>query len=71
MPEMPSQEKLHKIIAGALRDSINMHGPINKRDIGSAAKRIAGQLKPFFPKVQSQPNVKVEETVKPKRSPAR
>jgi hypothetical protein len=31
-------------IAGALRNTIHDHGPITKRYIGSAAKRIYGQL---------------------------
>jgi len=35
-------------IVGALRDCINQHGPITKEDIGSAAKRIIGQIKSRF-----------------------
>ena len=33
------------MIAGALRDAINQHGPLTTRDIGSATKRIIALLK--------------------------
>lgn len=36
--------KLEKLIAGALKDTINMHGPITRDKIGSAVKRIIGSL---------------------------
>jgi hypothetical protein len=36
---------LERAIAGALRDAIRAHGPITPARIGSAAKRIAGQLR--------------------------
>ncbi len=36
---------LERIIAGALRAAIKDHGPITLEWIGSAAKRVAGQLR--------------------------
>jgi len=44
MPDVKRRKKLHKIIVGALRETIRAHGPINKILIGSAAKRIAGLI---------------------------
>ncbi len=38
------EQQIHKIIVGGLRDTINMHGQIDKTLIGSAAKRITGAL---------------------------
>ena len=38
------RQKIHKIIVGALRETIRAHGPICPRLIGSAAKRITGTL---------------------------
>jgi len=38
------QESLERAIAGALRAAIKDHGPITLEKIGSAAKRILGQL---------------------------
>lgn len=37
--------KLEKIIAGALRSTINVHGPITKNLLSSAAKRVRGEVK--------------------------
>ena len=39
------QESLERAIAGALKAAIRDHGPITADKIGSAAKRIAGNLK--------------------------
>jgi hypothetical protein len=39
------QAHLSRIISGGLRDTINSHGPITKTKIGSATKRIVGNLK--------------------------
>ncbi len=36
---------VEKAIAGALRSTIDAHGPITRERIGSAVKRITGQLK--------------------------
>lgn len=36
--------KIHKIIVGNLKTTINAHGPITKQLIQSAAKRIAGAI---------------------------
>ncbi len=38
------RQRVHKIIVGALRETIRAHGIINKKLIGSAAKRITGIL---------------------------
>jgi hypothetical protein len=38
------RQKLNKIIVRGLRETIKIHGPINARLIGSAAKRIIGTL---------------------------
>lgn len=35
---------ISRIIVRGLRETIKVHGPINKRLIGSAAKRISGPL---------------------------
>ena len=37
-------DMLQKQICGALRETIEQHGPINKQWISSAAKRIAKQI---------------------------
>lgn len=36
---------LESKIAGALKDTINVHGPITKVNLGSAIKRIIGTIK--------------------------
>ena len=41
---LTERQRLSKIIVGALREAIRIHGPINKLKIGSAAKRIVGTL---------------------------
>lgn len=38
------RQQVHRIVVGALRETIRIHGQINKRLIGSAAKRIVGTL---------------------------
>lgn len=38
------RKRIHKIIVGALRETIRVHGPIHRLLIGSAAKRITGTL---------------------------
>ena len=43
MSELPTVEdtsQFHRIVVGALRTTINAHGPITEQFIGSAAKRI-------------------------------
>lgn len=42
---MPDEDPLERAIAGALRDAINAHGPITSAWIGSAVKRIIGNLR--------------------------
>lgn len=39
-----SDDKLHKLISGALKSTIDAHGPITLNSIGSAAKRIVGLI---------------------------
>ena len=38
------QSPLYPMVVGALRSAIDAHGPITAEHIGSAAKRIVGQL---------------------------
>jgi hypothetical protein len=47
------KKKLNKRIVGGLRETIRIHGPITKLLIGSAAKRIAGHIKPKEKKDES------------------
>ncbi len=42
--EKTERQLLSKKIVGGLRETIRAHGPITKRLIGSAAKRIIGTL---------------------------
>lgn len=44
MKQQKEKQKIHKIIVGALKETIRVHGPIYPALIGSAAKRIAGTL---------------------------
>jgi hypothetical protein len=44
MAKQTERDKLRKIVVGGLRETIRVHGIINKRLIGSAAKRIVGDL---------------------------
>lgn len=44
-PDVPEDDSLERAIAGALRATIRDHGPITAERIGSAAKRVAGNLK--------------------------
>lgn len=44
MEKNKKRQRIHKIIVGALRETIRVHGQISKRLIGSAAKRITGTL---------------------------
>lgn len=39
-----SRDAMERIVASALRDTINQHGPVTSKRIPSAAKRIAGQI---------------------------
>lgn len=41
---MAKPSPFHRLIVDALRECIGAHGPIEKRFIGSAAKRIASRL---------------------------
>lgn len=47
IPELTDAEekRLLKLINGALKDTINNHGPITKDYISSASKRIYGNMK--------------------------
>lgn len=38
------RQLIHRVVVGALRETIRIHGQINKLLIGSAAKRITGTL---------------------------
>ncbi len=42
--EKTERQRMHKVVVGALRETIRVHGQITKRLIGSAAKRITGTL---------------------------
>lgn len=43
--KLTDRQKLHKVVVGALRDTMNIHkGIITRLLIGSAAKRIVGHL---------------------------
>lgn len=44
-PAMPEDDSLERAIAGALRAAIRDHGPITPETIGSAVKRIVGNLR--------------------------
>jgi len=39
------RRRLERAVAGALRSAIHDHGPITPESIGSAVKRIVGQLR--------------------------
>ncbi len=39
-----TDERMLRAVAGALRSAIDAHGPIDKRSVGSAAKRVVGAL---------------------------
>jgi len=39
-----NKRKIHAIVVRGLREAIKYHGPINKKLIGSAAKRISGVI---------------------------
>jgi len=38
------KQQIKRIVVGSLREAIRAHGPITKKLIGSAAKRITGTL---------------------------
>jgi len=42
--EQKERDRIHRIVLGALRETIRAHGPITKLLIGSAAKRISGTI---------------------------
>jgi hypothetical protein len=44
MAEDVQQHPLHPVVVGALKDTINQHGPISSLWIGSAAKRIVAAV---------------------------
>ncbi len=46
---MPDERATERAIAGALRATIHDHGPITPERIGSAAKRVAGNLRNAAP----------------------
>lgn len=37
-------QALQRMVSGALRDTMNAHGPVGPPDIGSATKRIVGTI---------------------------
>lgn len=43
-PQHREKDALNKAIRGGLLDTINAHGPIDRQEVASAAKRIAGQI---------------------------
>jgi hypothetical protein len=45
--EIP-EAQLNKIVCGALKSTINDHGPITKNMLGSAAKRVIGEIKSYL-----------------------
>jgi hypothetical protein len=42
---LTDEEVLERAIVGALRSAIHDHGPITPEDVGSAAKRVIGNLR--------------------------
>ena len=48
---LKAEERLNRIIAGALTSTIAAHGQINSRLIGSAVKRIKSQLVAQYPEI--------------------
>jgi len=42
---MKDRAKLERRIAGALRSTVDAHGPITKQWVGSAAKRVVSEIK--------------------------
>ena len=50
-PTTPPEERLKRIIAGALSSTIAAHGSISGRLIGSAVKRIERQLVAQYPEI--------------------
>lgn len=42
--KLTNKKWIHKIVVNGLRETIRIHGPIGKKLIGSAAKRIIGML---------------------------
>lgn len=54
---------LERQVIGALRSTIEAHGPITKEQIGSAAKRIAGQLtaRTYIPGARLYPDTHAPE----------
>lgn len=55
---------LERAIVGALMDTINAHGPITRQWIGSAAKRVAGNLPALRAAPPSEREVRLEEALK-------
>lgn len=42
------ETQFNKIVCGALKSSINDHGPVTTNLIGSAAKRVVGEIKSYL-----------------------
>lgn len=42
--EREELDRIMRMVSGALKDTINAHGPVTKKLIPSAAKRISNQL---------------------------
>lgn len=55
---------LERAIVGALTDTINAHGPITRQWIGSAAKRVAGNLPALRAAPPSEREAKLEEALR-------
>jgi hypothetical protein len=48
----PTEAGFERAIAGALRDTIRTHGPITPEWVGSATKRILGNLRNARPRIE-------------------
>lgn len=55
---------LERAIVGALTDTINAHGPITRQWIGSAAKRVAGNLPALRAAPPSEREAKLTEALR-------
>jgi len=54
------RERLDRVVAGALRDVITQHGPIEDSYVRSASKRIVGQI---LSEEQARPNDAAKATI--------
>lgn len=51
--DLSNRGLLERQIVGAIRDAINAHGPINRNNANSAAKRVIGCIKTYNRKVRA------------------